>query len=280
MSAPSFVGTRLLLRILGADAGDHAPHDISVAEWMRYNAGMVALHLLGCLLAHAVLTALTATRALKQTGKVRPLSLRMSLRFICADFVTWFFISLTYALMTPSSFVAWSLDAPSVADMAASFLTLAVVQDLWHYPTHRYLHVSKYKWLRELHAHHHREVVQGREMNCLDVMNVNPFEYWVTIMPAYIAGFYLAAAAPAALGLRPNLFAVHMAVLSTYVIEGIGHSNVDIPLPFLRDMGFTVVSDHAAHHKKATVNFAIFFTFMDRLMGTFQDFRPSEAGAD
>lgn len=259
-----------LLAILGVEL----PFTLTLASWLRYNAGMTALHFFGCATAHVVLGVLTGAGMLSTTGPVRSMSWSMSAYFLCADFVTWLFISLAFAHLTQPSAVDWSFDAPGVVQVVGTFLIQAVLQDAWHYPTHRYLHSTKIRWLRELHAHHHREVRQATEMNSLDVMNVNPLEYWITIMPAFIGGFCCSAALPAALGVRPNFFAAHLAVFTTYLVEGIGHSNVNIPLPLLRTFGFTMVPDHAMHHLKSDCNFAIFFTFADRTMGTYKSFAP------
>jgi sterol desaturase/sphingolipid hydroxylase (fatty acid hydroxylase superfamily) len=276
-SPTATTSTRLLLAILGVEPS--LPPDNSletiISTGLRYNAGWTLLHFGSCLLMHVLLSVGLKLNLFATTGPVRPITVGFIAYFCFVDFVTNIILSVFYVGVTLPSAVPWSYDNPGVIETGVAIFSLQILQDLLHYPMHRFLHSTKNEWLREMHRCHHREAKTTIAMNCFDLMNLHPLEYWLTIMPAYVAGFWLSYTVPIMLGFSPNFFGCHFAPFFTFTIECLGHSNVDLPVPIVMQwLGFTGCSDHAMHHLNANSNFGIFFTFLDRIFGTYKPYSP------
>lgn len=275
MSSPIATTINLFLGFLGASPPSTLEDSISIC--LLYNASLTMLHLASCFLTHTLLSLGLKLNLFTTTGPVRPLTIETIAYFTVVDYITNIIFSIFFTWVTLPSAVPWSFQMPGVLEMTIAIATLQILQDFWHYPTHRFLHVTNITWLREMHTHHHREVKATVAMNSFDLMNLHPLEYWLTIMPAYVLGFWLTYAVPLALGFAPNIFVSHIAVLFTFTIECLGHSNVDLPVPsVMLVIGYTSCSDHAVHHMDPRHNFAIFFTFLDRMFGTYKEFSSLE----
>ena len=267
--------TNLFLLLIGVDPNsqpDMAFEEHTVSACLRYNAGWTLLHLGACVLMHVLLSIGLKFDLFTTTGPVRPVSAGLIINFIVVDFITNIILSVFYAWVTRPSAVPWSFENPNILELIVTIFAYQVLQDLWHYPTHRFLHATQSTWLREMHSHHHKEAKATIAMNCFDLMNLHPLEYWLTISPAYVAGLWLSYTVPLFLGFSPNFLASHFAALITFTIECLGHSNVDLPVPYiLRSLGYSSCSDHAVHHMNPHHNYSIFFTFLDRMFGTYRE---------
>ena len=131
-----------------------------------------------------------------------------------------------------------------------------LIDDVWFYFAHRWMHENKYI-LKKIHSIHHRAFTPFP----LEYLYVHPFEWmigiigtfagWIivlTIMPINIYAFWLFA-------LLRNLHEIHI------------HS--DLKIPVLKNIPIiSPVEDHDLHHAKLDGNYASTFRIWDRVFKT------------
>lgn len=145
---------------------------------------------------------------------------------------------------------------PSIWVLIFQVLFVFVIDDVWFYFAHRYMHENKFL-LKKIHSIHHR----AHTPFPLEYLYVHPFEWMIGIigtflgygillifMPLNIYAFWL-------FGLMRNLHEIHI------------HS--DLRIPILKDIPIiSPVEDHDKHHERLEGNYASTFRIWDRLLNT------------
>lgn len=135
-----------------------------------------------------------------------------------------------------------------------------LAQDLVYAPLHRFMHWRPVYPL--VHKHHHRQIYPTR--GYADAANEHPIEHMIGVACAW-AGIFGAA----------YTTGVHAATLFVFfnihaALAMLNHSPYDVEFSYL---GFTYsVKAHEMHHRKFTMNYAQYFMFWDRVMGTFRPY--------
>ncbi len=152
----------------------------------------------------------------------------------------------------------------------AQVLLALFCTDVAQYWAHRLFHEKKRLWM--FHSIHHSTVAMdwlaGSRTHFLDIFAVRA----VSFLPVYL------------LGVTPAAFAVYIVVISFHAV--FIHANVNWKFGFLKHIISTPqfhhwhhTSDPAAYNK----NYAVFFSFIDRMFGTFYlpgDKFPKEYGVN
>lgn len=145
-----------------------------------------------------------------------------------------------------------------------SFLLMMIVHDTWFFFTHRLLHHPKI--FKYVHLVHH----QSKDPSPFASFSFHPIE-------AFIQGFILVIFA--------FLFPVHyIALIAWQLVEMtlnvVGHSGYEIyPKNFLKNKFLnwkTTSTHHNMHHSKFSGNYALYFTWWDKIFKTeFKDYEET-----
>jgi sterol desaturase/sphingolipid hydroxylase (fatty acid hydroxylase superfamily) len=128
-----------------------------------------------------------------------------------------------------------------------------IIDDLYFYFMHRWMHENKFI-LRKIHSIHHRATTPFP----LEYLYVHPFE-WIMGMFGVVFGFGLIL-----LVMPINIYAFWLfgALRNLHEI----HIHSDLKLPFISKIPFiSETKHHDDHHAKLTGNYSSTFTWMDRI---------------
>ncbi len=168
--------------------------------------------------------------------------------------------------LSPGLFV--QLDTTRLPILIATSVVFVVIDDTWFYWTHRLLHANA-RLYRSVHKIHHRSI----DSNPLTSLSFHPVESFIINVPLAVLPLFI--------GVAPNFFfwAIWISTLNNIA----GHNGFEwaprwwneIPLLRLK----TPSIHHNLHHEKSRGNYALYFTYWDRWMGTqFTDYdRLSDA---
>jgi lathosterol oxidase len=135
-----------------------------------------------------------------------------------------------------------------------SVIVLVVLQDTYFYWTHRAMHV---RWLfARMHHVHHRS------------HNPSP---WAAYAFSPAEALVHAAFVPLVTLVMPVHTLALFAFLAIMIARNaFGHLGVELlPRSFIARVGWsTTTTHHALHHHRSDVNYGLYFTLWDRLMGT------------
>lgn len=146
-------------------------------------------------------------------------------------------------------------DLPNIWVLIGQVVFVALIDDVWFYFMHRYLHTNKFL-LRKIHSIHHR----AHTPFPLEYLYVHPFEWMLGTFGLFIAYIIIIAVMPL------NIYAFWGFVLFRNLHEI--HIHSDLNLPFLKLPFISPVEDHDVHHAKLNGNYASTFRFWDRIMNT------------
>ncbi|MEM7274027.1 MAG: sterol desaturase family protein [Actinomycetota bacterium] len=185
------------------------------------------------------------------------------------DEVLWSFVAMVGATMLGLSLL-WTESLSPLIDLSASpwyvgavgLFVMLVVNDTWFYWLHRWLHSNKWAY-RKIHLIHHG----SRDVTPLAGQRFHPIELFLIPLPNaalpvifllnepwYVAGFIFS--------LANNVYAHGGYELLPTFWERI---------PILRHK--TTSLHHNMHHERVRGNYALYFTWWDRWMGTeFSDY--------
>lgn len=140
--------------------------------------------------------------------------------------------------------------------LAGSIVLLAIFHDFYFYWTHRLMHHPKL--FRLFHAVHHRSV------------NPTPFTAYA-FHPAEAAVNYMAV--PIFCAIAPMHDIATMIYMWVMIVRNaLGHSGYELmPKGWTRNPLLnwsTTITHHDMHHEKMTGNYALYFTWWDKWMGT------------
>lgn len=142
------------------------------------------------------------------------------------------------------------------AYLAISIAGLAIFHDAYFYWTHRLIHHPKL--FRRVHAVHHRSV------------NPTPFTAYSFDVPEAAVNFMVI---PLYCMIVPTHDIATMIYMWLMIVRNaVGHSGYELMPkgwnrhPILKQ--FTTITHHDMHHERMTGNYALYFTWWDRWMGT------------
>ena len=148
----------------------------------------------------------------------------------------------------------------SIWIIASQILFAFVIDDVWFYFFHRWLHENKFM-LKNVHAIHHRATTPFP----LEYLYAHPLEWMLGMIGVVIAFALILLVMPINIyalwgfGLLRNLHEIHI------------HSDLELPLlsklPFL-----SKTKHHDDHHSKLSGNYASTFNWMDKIFNsTFEE---------
>jgi Delta7-sterol 5-desaturase len=150
----------------------------------------------------------------------------------------------------------WSRVYWNVSDFGWGYLALSIVlyvafTETWIYWAHRWLHTP---WAyKKLHKVHH----DFRVTNSWVSMAFHPLDSFLQAAPHHLFGF---------------LLPVHGLVYLTFVsFVSVWSVMIHDRVSFVRSTVINTTNHHTLHHWYYNYNFGQFFTFWDRLMGTWKD---------
>lgn len=147
---------------------------------------------------------------------------------------------------------AWTRSLPWVAELVLAFF----VTDVFQYWAHRIFHSNQYLW--RFHAIHHStramDWLAGSRTHFIDIF----FTRSISFIPLYVFGFST---------LTFNIYVVVISIHAVYI-----HANTTLNIGPLKTI-LTTPQYHHWHHclekEKYGKNFAVFFSFIDRIFGTY-----------
>lgn len=148
---------------------------------------------------------------------------------------------------------------PPATKMILQVVVFFIIEDAWHYWTHRALHASPFLY-RTIHKTHHRYATPFG----LTALYASPFE--VMILGAGTIGAPLVWAA-----VTGDLHIITMYVwITARLLQAVdAHSGYDFPWSLHRFLPVWAGAEHHdVHHEKFVGNYASSFRWWDYLMGT------------
>jgi sterol desaturase/sphingolipid hydroxylase (fatty acid hydroxylase superfamily) len=149
------------------------------------------------------------------------------------------------------------LDTQNIGILIVSSIVFVVIDDAWFYWTHRLLHANQ-RLYRSVHKIHHRSV----DTTPLTGLSFHPVESFIISIPLGVLPLFI--------GVQPNFLIVALLVSTFNNI--LGHNGFEWApqwwdkVPVLRLK--TPSIHHNLHHEKSRGNYALYFTYWDRWMGT------------
>lgn len=147
-------------------------------------------------------------------------------------------------------------ELPTIWVLVGQVLFVFIIDDVWFYFVHRYMHQNKYL-LKKIHSIHHR----AHTPFPLEYLYVHPLEWMMGVVGTFIGYVLIISVMPLsiyafwAFALLRNLHEIHI------------HS--DLKLPFLKSIPLiSPVEDHDVHHARLDGNYASTFRIWDRIMKT------------
>lgn len=140
--------------------------------------------------------------------------------------------------------------------LVGQVLFVFLVDDVWFYFAHRWMHRSDYM-LKHIHSIHHRAHMPFP----LEYLYVHPFEWMIGIIGTTIGYVIILAVMPL------NIYAFWMFGLLRNLHEI--HIHSDLKIPILKDIPLiSATEDHDIHHARLNGNYASTFKIWDRVFNT------------
>ena len=147
--------------------------------------------------------------------------------------------------------IYWDIGEYGWGWLIASFVLYLVFTETCIYWAHRWLHTDKgYHWL---HKHHH----EWRVTTSWVSMAFHPLDSFLQALPHHLFGFIFPLYGP--------IYLVMVSFVSVWSV--MIHDRVS----FVRFKWINYTGHHTLHHWYYDYNYGQFFTFWDRLMGTWKD---------
>ncbi|PWL32798.1 MAG: hypothetical protein DCO96_00165 [Fluviicola sp. XM-24bin1] len=145
---------------------------------------------------------------------------------------------------------------PSIWLLLGQLLFIFLIDDVWFYFAHRWMHENKWA-LKNIHSIHHRATTPFP----MEYLYVHPLEWMLGMIGIAIGIGLIFIVMPVniyviwVMGIIRNLHEIHI------------HSDLDIPwlnwIPFMSS-----TKNHDVHHAKLNGNYASFFSIWDKVMKT------------
>jgi lathosterol oxidase len=147
--------------------------------------------------------------------------------------------------------IYWTVSAAGVPWMVASVVLYVAFVDTAIYWTHRTMHTDFL--YRHVHRYHHEWQVP----NSWTSMAFHPLDSFALALPVHLFAFLVP--------LNGYVYLVMQGVMSLWSVGS--HDRVAL----VRFRWFNYVDNHTLHHWLYRCNYGQFFTFWDRVMGTWRD---------
>ncbi|PHR28244.1 MAG: hypothetical protein COA38_12405 [Fluviicola sp.] len=145
---------------------------------------------------------------------------------------------------------------PSIWVFIGQVLFVFIIDDVWFYFMHRYMHHNKYL-LKKVHSIHHR----AHPPFPMEYLYTHPFEWMLGTIGPFLGYIFIILVMPL------NIYAFWTFALLRNLHEI--HIHSDLKLPLLKNIPFvSAVEDHDLHHAKLNGNYASTFRIWDRIMKT------------
>lgn len=153
-------------------------------------------------------------------------------------------------------FPFFDAELPSFWVFAGQLLFITVIDDVWFYFMHRYLHENKVL-LKKIHSIHHR----AHTPFPLEYLYVHPVEWMLGSIGTFLGCALVIVAMP----LSVYTFWAFVILRNLHEI----HIHSDLKIPILKNIPLiSPVEDHDVHHAKLNGNYASTFRIWDRIMNT------------
>ena len=147
-------------------------------------------------------------------------------------------------------------DFPTIWVLLGQVVFSFIIDDVWFYFMHRFLHRNKYL-LKKVHSIHHR----AHTPFPMEYLYAHPFEWMLGTIGPFLGYALIILVMPL------NIYAFWVFVLFRNLHEI--HIHSDLKLPLLKNIPFVShVEDHDLHHAKLDGNYASTFRIWDRIMKT------------
>lgn len=176
--------------------------------------------------------------------------------------IEYVFLHGLFWYMLNSPLIARSAFDVTVFNTFPALFLMFAVDDLFYTPCHLLMHMPPlYEWV---HKHHHRQRVPTRGYP--DAGNEHPIEQFVGL--GCVWGALLVV--PRVTGLHAGTVFVYFSLYAALAM--LNHMRYDVKFSWL---GFKyTVRAHEMHHRFPRCNYAQYFMFYDKLLGTFRDYVP------
>jgi len=229
-------------------------------EGMRYLIGTVGVFLVTWVLLKPVL----AKRLIRKRPPSKLLN-RQVMRELKNSFLTILVFIAAYTLVETGSKAFFGVDififyqdinAYPLWWVPVSIVLFAVGLDTWFYWTHRFMHHPKvYKFF---HIEHHRS------------HSPTPFTAYSFAPPEAVLVYLFVPVFQLIVPMHPIAFIISMLLQTSR--NALAHCGYEVfPSGWTRVLGLnllTTVTHHDLHHERSGGNYAFYFTFWDKLMGT------------
>jgi sterol desaturase/sphingolipid hydroxylase (fatty acid hydroxylase superfamily) len=167
-----------------------------------------------------------------------------------------------FAVYPPSGVeVVWSIEDARVSNTLVPLTVIFVVSDFYYYWLHRAMHYRPvYPYI---HKHHHRQNLPERGF--ADAINEHPIEQFCGMVTLWSALYTTARITPVHT-VVPVVFFLSLSALSVA-----NHTDLDIKIPFVLDLGYSVRA-HETHHRFPDSNLAQYFMGFDKFWGTYRPY--------
>lgn len=130
-----------------------------------------------------------------------------------------------------------------------------IVYDFMFFVIHRTLHMPKFYWIHKMHHEYYNTVIWAdAHTSLLEVI-------FVAIIPNIIIGIFI----------NMHIYTQCMFIIVSIALGISQHSNYDLPYsPFNLIPFCDTYKGHPLHHKLTTVNYAPYWTFWDRVLGSYR----------
>lgn len=139
-----------------------------------------------------------------------------------------------------------------------TFLATIVWAEIWHYGSHRAMHLKSLHWI---HVEHHRSHVNS-PFTAISFSFVEKLVFDIgMLLPFAIANFFIPV----------NFFGIALWYVGYLAINSFAHANFEFRgAGYNRHVGtvLTTTTYHSLHHSRYTGNYGLGTRFLDRLFGT------------
>ena len=176
------------------------------------------------------------------------------------SFVETTFVHHLCLFVMNDKFVIKSTEGLGLLNSVVAFYLLFLTDDFFYALSHRFMHWGPiYPWV---HKHHHRQPLPER--GYLDAGNEHPLEQLVGLGCVFVS-----------IRLVSYLLTIHVASLFIYfniyaLLAILNHTTYDVTF---YGFGFEYsVAAHEMHHRYPKSNYAQYFMYWDKLMGTYKEY--------
>jgi sterol desaturase/sphingolipid hydroxylase (fatty acid hydroxylase superfamily) len=164
-------------------------------------------------------------------------------------------------LLMNSTLLTRDMQDVGICNTIPALFLMFAVDDFYYTPLHMFMHWRPV--YRFVHKHHHRQNLPTR--GYFDAGNEHPIEQFVGLGCLWATVHTV----PYLTGLHIVTLLVHFTLYAAMAM--LNHTEVDVNFDFL-GFGYSVRA-HEMHHRYYTCNYAQYFMFWDKLLGTYRPYQ-------